>query len=124
MKEKKVILVIDDDTDILESLQTVLSSAGFDVATVTSGREGVEAIEKCKPDLIFCDMMMESIDAGMQTARDIKQQYPAIPIYLLSSIAEATASTTELRELGFNGIVQKPVDPGTVLSLTKNVLKQ
>jgi len=122
MPEQKTILAIDDDTDILETLKIVLDAEGFTVATASSGAEGIAAAGTCKPDIILCDMMMESIDAGVQTARQLKEKLPATPIFLLSSIAEATAATAEMRELGFSGILQKPVDPQHVISTIKNVL--
>lgn len=123
MTEKKTVLIIDDDTDILESLSIVLSAEGFEVLTVSSGREGIATIEQSRPDIVLCDMMMESIDAGMQTAQQLRQKLPEIPIFLLSSIAAATAATTEIREFGFNGILQKPVDPQHVVTVVKNTLK-
>jgi len=124
MADKKVVLVIDDDVDILESLSIVLAAEGFEVLTVSSGREGLALLERQTPDIILCDMMMESIDAGMQTARQIKQKQHSVPIYLLSSIAAATAATTEIRELGFTGVLQKPVDPQHVVTVVKNTLKR
>jgi len=123
MAEKKTVLVIDDDMDILESLSIVLAAEGFEVLTVSSGREGIALLDRRVPDLILCDMMMESIDAGMQTAQQIRHRLPEVPIFLLSSIAAATAATTEIRELGFTGVLQKPVDPQHVVTVVKNTLK-
>lgn len=123
MSEKKTVLIIDDDIDILESLSIVLTAEGFEVLTVSSGREGLALIEQRTPDIVLCDMMMESIDAGMQTAQQIRQKLPEVPIFLLSSIAAATAATTEIRELGFSGILQKPVDPQHVVTVVKNTLR-
>lgn len=123
MAGKKTVLVIDDDLDILESLSIVLGAEGFEVLTVSSGREGLALLEQRRPDMILCDMMMESIDAGMQTAQQIRRLLPEVPIFLLSSIAAATAATTEIHELGFTGVLQKPVDPQHVVTVVKNTLK-
>ncbi|MCX8043954.1 MAG: response regulator [Desulfobacterota bacterium] len=123
MGAKKTVLVIDDDIDILESLSLVLTAEGFEVLTVSSGREGLALLDQRTPDIILCDMMMESIDAGMQTAQQIKQRLPHVPIFLLSSIAAATAATTEISELGFSGVLQKPVDPQHVVTVVKHTLR-
>jgi len=123
MADKKTVLIVDDDIDILESLSIVLTAEGFDVITVSSGREGVAVLEKRTPDLVLCDMMMESIDTGMQTAQAMRKKIPSVPIFLLSSIAAATAATTEISELGFTGVLQKPVDPQHVVTVVKNTLK-
>jgi CheY-like chemotaxis protein len=122
MAEEKTILVIDDDPDIVETVQTILSAKGYGVISASSGRLGIERLQKEKPDLILCDMMMEAIDSGMQTAQQIRKNNSDIPVFLLSSIAEMTAATTQIRELGFNGIIQKPVDPARLVSIVQSML--
>ena len=122
MANKKVILVIDDDPDILDSIKAILSANGFDVATAMSGKEGIYAVSSSKPDLILCDMMMERIDAGTKVAQELKKSNPSIPIYLLSSIGTATASNIEIDKLGFNGVFQKPVNPDNLVATIKKAL--
>ena len=122
MAEKKTILVIDDDPDIIETVQTILSAKGYSVISASSGRLGIERLQKEKPDLILCDMMMEAIDSGMQTALRIRQHNSDIPVFLLSSIAEMTAATTQILDLGFNGIIQKPVEPARLVSTVQSML--
>ena len=122
MANKKVILVIDDDPDILDSIKAILSANGFDVVTAMSGKEGIDAVASSKPDLILCDMMMERIDAGTKVAQEIKKSNPSIPIYLLSSIGTATATNIEIDKLGFNGVFQKPVNPDNLVATIKKAL--
>lgn len=122
MANKKVILVIDDDPDILDSIKAILSANGFDVVTALSGKEGIDAVAASKPDLILCDMMMERIDAGTKVAQEIKKSNPSVPIYLLSSIGTATATNVEIDKLGFNGVFQKPVNPDNLVSTIKKAL--
>ncbi|NMB64532.1 MAG: response regulator [Spirochaetes bacterium] len=122
MANKKIILVIDDDPDILDSIKAILSANGFDVVTAMSGKEGIDAVASSKPDLILCDMMMERIDAGTKVAQEIKKSNPSIPIYLLSSIGTATATNIEIDKLGFNGVFQKPVNPDNLVATIKKAL--
>ena len=122
MASKKLILVIDDDPDILDSMKAILTANAFDVVTAMSGKEGIEAVSKTKPDLILCDMMMERIDAGTKVAQELKKDNPNLPIYLLSSIGTATATNIEIDKLGFNGVFQKPVNPDNLVATIKNVL--
>jgi CheY-like chemotaxis protein len=124
MSKKKLVLVIDDDPDILELIQTALSSEGLDVSTAKSGKEGITAVQKRRPDLILCDMMMESIDAGVLAAHEIKQTFSDIPIYLLSSIADTTADNIGIDELGFSGTFQKAMDPKRLVSVIKDALSR
>ncbi len=123
MAGKKLILVIDDDPDILDSISAILKGEGFDTATAMSGEEGIESLKKIKPDLILCDMMMERIDAGTKVAQEIQKKSANIPIYLLSSIGSATASNIEIDKLGFDGVFQKPVSPSSLISTIKKALK-
>jgi len=123
MAEKKLIFVIDDDPDIIDSTSAVLKAEGFDVATAMSGEEGIEKMDTLKPDMILCDMMMERIDAGTKVAQEIRRKNAEVPIYLLSSIGSATATNVEIDKLGFDGVFQKPVSPEVLVKTIKKVLK-
>lgn len=118
----KKILIIDDDPDICDSIKAILTANGFEAVTALSGKEGIDAANSSKPDLILCDMMMERIDAGTKVAQEIKKSNPSLPIYLLSSIGQATATTIEVDKLGFNGVFQKPVNPDHLLSSIRKAL--
>ena len=121
MSDKKV-LIIDDDPDILDSIGAILSSNGFATVTAMSGEEGFKSFEKESPDLILCDMMMETVDQGTKVAQKIREKDTKVPIYLLSSIGSATAMNVEIDKLGFNGVFQKPIDPDNLVSAVKKAL--
>jgi CheY-like chemotaxis protein len=121
MAEKKI-LVIDDDPDILDTIMMILKSNGYNVITCMSGEESVEIAEREKPDMILCDMMMESIDEGTKVAQKIRKKNKKVPIYLISSIGAATSSNIDIAKLGFNGVFQKPVNPESLLSAIKKAL--
>ncbi len=122
MAEKKCILVIDDDPDIVSSIKTILEAEGFKVLTATSGEEGITTYRKNKPDLVLCDMMMESIDEGTKVAGAIRKENKSVPLYLLSSIGDATVANIEIDKLGFNGVFQKPVSAKHLTSALKKTL--
>lgn len=121
MSDKKI-LVIDDDPDILESVSAILSSEGFSVTTALDGKEGFEKFKLNNPDLVLCDMMMERVDAGIKVAEMIRKEDSKLPVYLLSSVGNATAGNISISELGFNGVFQKPVDPDTLIAQVKKAL--
>lgn len=120
---QKMIFIIDDDPDILESISAILRGEGFSTDSAMSGQEGIEMMKSLKPDLILCDMMMENIDSGTKVAQEIRKSNRDVPIYLLSSIGAATASNIEVEKLGFNGVFQKPVSPVTLVTTIKKALK-
>lgn len=125
-KEKKMsdkkILVIDDDPDILESVSAILSSEGFSITTALDGKDGFEKFKSVNPDLVLCDMMMERVDAGIKVAEMIRKEDTKVPVYLLSSVGNATAGNISISELGFNGVFQKPVDPDALIAQVKKAM--
>jgi len=124
MAGRKLIMVIDDDPDILSSLRAVLEGEGFIVSTQLSAREGINALATITPDLILCDMMMERIDSGTRVADEIKLNHPSIPIYLLSSIGNATAANVSIEQLVFDGVFQKPVSPEALVASIRKTLEK
>ena len=67
-----VILCIDDDPDILESLRVVLEANGYAVETAPSAETGLQVYREALPDLIIVDLMMEEIDAGTNFVKELK----------------------------------------------------
>lgn len=124
MSDKTKILVIDDDPAICVSVKAILDASGYETTTALSGKEGLELFRKTQPDIVLCDMMMEDIDAGAKVAKVIKEERPELPVFLLSTIGEATARTIGLDELGFNGVFQKPVNFDLLLSVLEKHRKK
>jgi CheY-like chemotaxis protein len=70
----KKILIVDDDKDLLASLERVLRTKGYEVVSAASGAEGLKALEAHKPDLIILDVMMETDTAGFEVADRIRSR--------------------------------------------------
>ncbi len=119
---KKLILVIDDDVDILDSMKVILEANGYNTLTASTSVEGLNLYKTKKPDLILCDMMMEHIDEGVHIAKEIRNTSKDVPLFLLSSIGDATANNIDLSFIGYNGVFQKPVNPDSMISVIKKQL--
>lgn len=115
---------MDDDSDILTSIQVVLEAEGYEVSTALSAKAGLELFNAQTFDFVLCDMMMESVDSGINVAAQIREKNAETPIFLLSSISQATSANTEIDKLGFNGHFQKPVSPSELVSAIKKALGQ
>lgn len=87
-----VILIVDDDADLRESLRVVLESKSYRVILVGSGAEGLKAARLHKPDLIMLDVMMETGDSGFEVARELKndENCKNIPILMRTAVKEKT----------------------------------
>ncbi len=86
-KDKKTILVVEDEVDLREALVRALQSAGYAVRQVTNGREGVAAVEQELPDMILLDLLMPEM-SGQEMMHAI-EELPGgadIPVIVLTNI--------------------------------------
>ena len=80
------LLVVDDSATALRLLQAVLEGEHYDVVTACDGREGLEKVQQCRPDLIVTDSIMPGVDgfAFVRTLRENPATRP-IPVIMLTS---------------------------------------
>ncbi len=124
MSEKKKILIIDDEPDILELLVLRLEANGYEVTSATDGQKGLDKARNENPDLIILDLMLPSID-GYKVCRMLKfdERFKKIPIVLF------TARTQEAdmklgQEVGADAYITKPFEPNILLSKVAELLKK
>ncbi|MBP1908652.1 response regulator [Methanolobus bombayensis] len=85
--EKVNVLVIDDEPSVLELMDSVLSTEGYNVITVSSGKEGIDKALKCSPDVIVLDLMMPVVD-GFDVIRELKKHPETIDIPIIICTAK------------------------------------
>ncbi len=114
----KRILIIDDDADLVQSIQAVLQAHGYGVESARNGTEGLAKIAADKPDLIVLDVMMDSDTEGFNVAYKLEAD-PAtrrIPIILLTGFMDHMAdkrdsfAVLEGREWPAVKLMPKPVN--------------
>ncbi len=124
MQEGKfVILCIDDDPDILDSLKVILEGNGYRYVGALTAEEGLRLYQEQQPDLVVVDLMIEEVDSGANFVKGLKLLGGNTPIYLLSSVGDALNVSTSYADLGFTGVLQKPVSARTLLALLAQKLK-
>ena len=104
------VLVVDDDSVIVNLLRVNFEMEGYHVVAATSGEAGVAEGRRCRPDVIVMDVMMPGVD-GIEAARQLKAD-PAtqsIPILLLS--AKAQRADVEAGLAFADDYVTKPFEP-------------
>ena len=123
----KNILIIDDDDDLVEALMTILEAKSYSVVRASNGKEGIESLKQHIPDLIVLDIMMESIDEGINVAREIKKnpQWKHIPIIGLSAINNELPCKIDSDNEMFpvDRFLEKPVAPNTFIGEIEKLLK-
>ncbi|MBE9138760.1 response regulator [Nodosilinea sp. LEGE 07088] len=115
MVKAKCILIIDDEPDIREIAKVSLQfTKQWKVLTASSGLEGIDIAVAQQPNLILLDLAMPEID-GLTTLKQLRSNLATqnIPVLLLTATAKI-AQRTEYGELGAQGILLKPFDPGTL----------
>ena len=117
-KGKHVILCVDDDADFLYSLKIILGDA-YVVETAPSAEEGIEKYKALQPDFIFVDLMMEEVDSGVNFVKELRALGKTPPIFMLSSVGDGLNLCSDYTQLGLAGVLQKPIDPATVMATLK-----
>jgi len=82
----------------------------------------LKVYKDAQPDLVIVDLMMEEVDAGTQFVKEVKAMGHKTPIYMLSSVGDNLSMTTDYTNLGLDGVLQKPIDPQTLLNILKSKL--
>jgi CheY-like chemotaxis protein len=103
-KNKKTILVIEDDLDILATVADVLEFEGYEVEKATNGAEGLAALERAKPALVLLDMRMPVLD-GWEFARILKERGVKVPVLVMTAAQDAKRWA---QEINADGYVAKP----------------
>jgi DNA-binding response OmpR family regulator len=116
MEHPNCLLVIDDDHDILFSLQDALEMEGYQVSTARTGREALESLKGgLRPDLILLDLMMPDISGwAFRAWQRSDAELASIPVVIVSGQG---LSTRDVAELGVAGYLPKPLDLDELLSL-------
>lgn len=114
--QKKVILAVDDEEDVLELLLRRLTAAGYDVKITTSGKAAIELAKTEKPDLIILDILMPEMD-GSQVAAILHEDPMTknIPVMFLTCLYTKKEERVGGHEVGHNFFVAKPYDPVALL---------
>ena len=122
MAEKKVILVVDDDPDLIEIYTLLLEKEGYLVETAFDSKSGFLAVKAHLPDLMILDIMMENPDSGFELAQKISDNGYTVPIILSSSIAKAVAELFDMESLNIKGIIQKTAAFTDLVAMVKRLL--
>ncbi len=104
--------MVDDDHDIRESLASVLSDEGYDVAEAGNGLEALAEMDRERPDVVLLDLMMPVMD-GWKTLQILRRtpRHATVPVVILSA---ATAP-------GASDYIQKPISLDKLLALLEVV---
>lgn len=123
MKDKPVILVVDDQPQNIELLEAYLVPQGYEIVTAASGEEALEKLSGNSIDLILLDVMMPGMN-GFEVTRRVRQDnaHRLLPIILVTSL-RGTEDRVKGIEAGCDDFISKPIEKVEILARVRSLLK-
>ncbi len=115
------ILVVDDEADILEILETMLSDDGHNVLCASNGEMALERLEKEPIDLVISDVKMPGKYDGVALLKQMKTRFPNTPLIFMTGHSPLTRK--DALTLGAAGHLEKPLDYENLRRMIKLALR-
>ena len=130
MAEKKLILIVDDEPDIVKFIEIALAKDGYDTATAAEGQKALDLIRNKKPDLILMDITLKGEMDGIEVVKQIRYSFN-IPVIYLTAYAddEKLARAKETQPYGYilkpfeNSELRAAIEIGLYKAEAENQLK-
>lgn len=121
--DRKRVVCIEDEPEMIDLVSLILSRKGFDVTGANGGREGLEAIEREKPDLVLLDLMMPDMD-GWEVYQQMKASEATknIPVIVVTAKAQSIDKVLGLHIAKVDDYITKPFGPQELLDSVDRVL--
>lgn len=117
-----VVLVVDDEDGIRDSLSGIFEDEGCDVLTSSSGEEALRIIKEQDPDLVLLDIWLPGID-GIQTLKEIKGLKPDLPVVMISGHGNIELAV-KATKMGAYDFLEKPLSLEKVLISAKRAIER
>jgi len=129
MSEQTKILLVDDDTDFVESTSALLEAHNYSVVSAYDGKTGFQKAEDESPDLLLLDVMMSTKTEGFDVARKIAQDenLKNMPVILLTGIRNDMnlpyGFEPDEEWLPVYKVMEKPVQPDQLINTIEELLR-
>ena len=121
-RRKGVVLIIDDEEEIRESIELLLNSEGLSTDTAANGEQGLKKIEENSYDAVLLDLMLPG-KSGMEVQKQIKRIDPTLPVIIITAIGAVETAVTATKEGSFDYIT-KPWNNEKLVVIVTNAIKQ
>jgi DNA-binding response OmpR family regulator len=115
------ILIVEDDTNLLETIKYNLRKEGYEVSTASDGVQAIEIARRDKPDLLLLDIMLPKI-SGFEICRILRREM-TVPIIMLTAKADETDKIVGL-EIGADDYMTKPFSMRELLARVRAMLRR
>ncbi|MGH7562255.1 MAG: sigma-54-dependent transcriptional regulator [Gemmatimonadales bacterium] len=117
MTQQASILIVDDESGILDTLRILLRKEGFEVATAQGGKAGLEQIRAGTHDIVLTDVRMPQV-TGLDILQAAKEQDPVTPVILMTAQASLQTAIAAVNQGAFY-YVQKPFSNDELLAILR-----
>jgi two-component system response regulator VicR len=123
MVNSKLVVCIEDEPEMIDLVKLILSRKGYQVVGAMGGREGLEAIQANKPDLVLLDLMMPDMD-GWEVYQKMKANdaTKSIPVIVVTAKAQSIDKVLGLHIAKVDDYITKPFGPQELLESVEAVL--
>ncbi|MBI1783833.1 response regulator, partial [Candidatus Sumerlaeota bacterium] len=125
MSTHRSVLLIDDDPDLREMVSIALGSEGFTIHQAENGKQGLEMLADCEPDIILLDMMMPEMN-GIEFCRALTDGVDEVdvPVLVMSAVNEKAKTLRDFQEMNITtkGFLHKPFDLRELISRVKAMI--
>ncbi len=111
------ILVIDDESGILDALRILLRNEGFEVTTAQGGKAGLDTLKASAPDIVLTDVRMPQV-GGIDILTAVRQQDPETPVILMTAQATLQSAIQAVNEGAFY-YIQKPFSNDDLVAICR-----
>ncbi|MGH7514579.1 MAG: sigma-54-dependent transcriptional regulator [Gemmatimonadales bacterium] len=117
MSYKPSVLVVDDESGILDTLRILLRNEGFEVTTAQGGKAGLEQIRSGTHDIILSDVRMPQV-SGLDILNAAREQDPMTPVILMTAQASLQSAITAVNSGAFY-YIQKPFSNDELVAILR-----
>jgi len=121
----KLVVCIEDEQEMIDLVQLILSRRGFRVEGANGGLEGLEKVQQKKPDLVLLDLMMPDMD-GWEVYQRMKsdETLREIPVIVVTAKAQSIDKVLGLHIAKVDDYITKPFGPQELLESVEKILGQ
>jgi DNA-binding response OmpR family regulator len=120
-QDRKRILLVDDDREIIESMRIALEASGYEILVARDGNQGLALAERADPDLVILDMMMPK-RSGFLVLEKLRRTRP-VPLRIIMVTAnEGSRHKAYAETLGVDDYIRKPFAMDRLLDAVSRLL--
>src|SRR5688572_22843745 len=116
-ESRPTVLIIDDESAIVDTLRILLKNEGFAAHVAFGGKQGLDQIAAIKPDIIISDIRMPAV-GGLDVLSAAKAQDPDVPVILMTAQASLQSAISAVNDGAFH-YVQKPFQNDALVAIVR-----